>query len=212
MRSPRMIYAFGVDAKLVTTNPARKLKAPAQIRSKNILPFETWAEVERVAAECGRWGPMVLFMADTGARPAEAARLEHRHVDGNVVELPDSKTEHAWRTVHMTDRGVDAIQSMPRAIQTRNVFHIDGRQISWVYFWREVWRPALELAKLPLPAAVQPSAHVRVLVAPRGRADRDRRPRDGAHQHRADVPSLRRLVPRDGSRRRRDAHRVGRTR
>lgn len=47
-------------------------------------------------------------MADTGARPAEAARLEHRHVDGNVVELPCSKTEHAWRTVHMTDRGVDA--------------------------------------------------------------------------------------------------------
>lgn len=60
MRSLRMIYAFGVDAKLVTTNPARKLKAPAQIRSKKILPFETWAEVERVAAECGRWGPIGL--------------------------------------------------------------------------------------------------------------------------------------------------------
>ena len=41
---------------------------------------------------------------------------------------------------------------MPRALQTRRVFHIDGRPISWVYFWREVWRPALELAQLPYRA------------------------------------------------------------
>lgn len=148
MRALRMVYAFGADAGLVTTNPARKLKAPAQVRSEKITPFESWAEVERVAEECGRWGPMVLFMADTGARPAEAVRLEHRNVDGSVVELPGSKTEHAWRTVHMTPRGIAAIESMPRALATRNVFHIDGRPISWVYFWREVWRPALELAEL----------------------------------------------------------------
>jgi integrase len=48
----------------------------------------------------------------------------------------------------MTERGVEAVRSMPRALQTRRVFHIDGRPISWVYFWREVWRPALELAEL----------------------------------------------------------------
>jgi integrase len=28
------------------------------------------------------------------------------------------------------------------------VFHIDGRPISWPYFWREVWHPALDLAGL----------------------------------------------------------------
>jgi len=143
-----MVYGFGVDAGLVDRNPATKLKAPAPVRSEKITPFESWAEVERVAEECGRWAPLVLFMADTGARPAEAAGLEHRHVDGSVVELPGRKTEHAWRTVHMTERGVEAIASMPRALQTRRVFHIDGRPISWVYFWREVWRPALELAEL----------------------------------------------------------------
>lgn len=37
---------------------------------------------------------------------------------------------------------------MPRALTTRRVFHIDGRPISWVYFWREVWKPALEVAGL----------------------------------------------------------------
>lgn len=48
----------------------------------------------------------------------------------------------------MTRRGIEAISSMPRALLTRNVFHIEGRPISWVYFWREVWRPALEVAEL----------------------------------------------------------------
>ena len=64
------------------------------------------------------------------------------------VELPGTKTEKAWRTVHLTRRGVDAIAAVPTALPTRRVFHIDGRPISWVYFWREVWRPALELAEL----------------------------------------------------------------
>lgn len=88
-----MVYAFGVDAGLVATNPARKLRAAAQPHSEKILPYEDWDEVEAVAAECGRWGPIGLFMADTGARPGEPVRLEHRHVDGNVVELPGRKTE-----------------------------------------------------------------------------------------------------------------------
>jgi hypothetical protein len=50
-----------------------------------------------------------MFMPDTGARPAEVVGLEHRHVDGDTVELPGRKTEHAWRTVHMTERGAAAV-------------------------------------------------------------------------------------------------------
>lgn len=147
-RTLRMVYRFGVEAELVAANPAERLKAPAPVRGERIIPFESWQEVERVAEECGRWGPMVVFMADTGARPAEVRGLEHRHVDGSVVELPGHKTDSAWRTVHMTDRGVQAVSSMPRSISTRKVFHIDGRPVSWVYFWREIWKPALKLAEL----------------------------------------------------------------
>jgi len=148
LRTLRMVYAWGVDAGLVDRNPATKVKAPKPVRGEKILPFESWAEVEAVAEECGRWGPLVIFMADTGARPAEAVAVEHRHVDGATVELPGTKTEAAWRTVHLTSRGRAAIESMPRALKTRRVFHIDGRPISWVYFWREVWKPALEAAGL----------------------------------------------------------------
>jgi integrase len=151
-RTLRMVYGFGVDAGIVSANPATKVKAPAQVRSERIIPFESWSEVERVAEECGRWGALVRFMADTGARPAEAVGLEWRHIDGGIVELPGRKTDGAWCTVHMTERGVAAIESMPRALQTRRVFHIEGRPISWVYFWREVWKPALKLAELPYRA------------------------------------------------------------
>ena len=147
-RTLRMVYRWGVEAGLVDSNPAAKVKAPKPIRAEKIVPFESWDEVDAVAEECGRWGPLVTFMADTGARPAEAIAVEHRHVSPGAVELPGRKTTLAWRTVHMTSRGVAAVESMPRALATRRVFHIDGRPISWVYFRREVWHPALVLAGL----------------------------------------------------------------
>jgi integrase len=87
-------------------------------------------------------------MADTGARPAEAVAVEHRHVHAGTVELPGAKTELAWRTVHMTSRGQAAVAGISRSISTRRVFHVEGRPISWVYFWREVWRPAVEAVGL----------------------------------------------------------------
>jgi integrase len=151
LRALRMVYRFGIDNHLVDTNPTRLVKVPKPVRGERILPL-TIPEVDRVAEECGRWGNLVVFMADSGARPSEARMLEHKHVDldAGTVELASkhAKTELSWRTVHLTGRGVDAIRSMPRAITTRCVFHIDGRPISWPYFTREVWHPALELAKL----------------------------------------------------------------
>ena len=46
----------------------------------------------------------------------------------------------------MTSRGQAAVASISRALKTRRVFHVEGRPISWVYFWREVWKPALAAA------------------------------------------------------------------
>ena len=149
VRTLRMVYAFGVEARIVKVDPAKRLRAPKPIRGERILPLSL-DEVDKVAGECGRWSALVVFMADTGARPAEAVAVEWRHVDldARTVELPGFKTDLAWRTVHMTSRGVDAIRSMPRALQTRHVFHVDGRPVSWTYFAREVWAPALEAAGL----------------------------------------------------------------
>ncbi len=149
LRALRMLYRFGVENRLIETNPAKLVKVPKPVRGERILPL-TVAEVDLVAEECGRWGPLVLFMADSGARPGEALAVEHKHVDlsARTVELPGVKTDLAWRTVHLTQRGIDAISRVPRALQTRRVFHVDGRPISWPYFTREVWHPALIAADL----------------------------------------------------------------
>jgi integrase len=40
------------------------------------------------------------------------------------------------------------VAAVPRALATRCLFHIDGRPVSWVYYRREVWVPALTAAGL----------------------------------------------------------------
>jgi hypothetical protein len=53
-----MVYRFGVANHLVDENLATLLRVPQPVRSERMLPF-TIAEVDRVAEECGRWGPLV---------------------------------------------------------------------------------------------------------------------------------------------------------
>jgi hypothetical protein len=51
-------------------------------RRKEQHPFESWAELEALAAALGpRYGPMILFAAATGLRPAEWVALEWRDID-----------------------------------------------------------------------------------------------------------------------------------
>jgi integrase len=61
-------------AKVGVDNPTR--------RRKEQHPFESWAELEALARPIGpRYGPMILFAAATGLRPAEWIALEKRDVD-----------------------------------------------------------------------------------------------------------------------------------
>jgi integrase len=149
LRTLRMVYRFGVENRLVDHDPAKMVRVPTPVRGERILPLSL-PEVDLVAAECGRWGPLVVFMADSGARPGEALAVEHKHVDlaAATVELPGVKTDLAWRTVHLTQRGVDAIRKVSRALTTRRVFHIDGRPVSWRYFSQDIWHPGLVSAGL----------------------------------------------------------------
>jgi integrase len=145
----RQVYRFGQDNRLVSKNPARRAKTPAVRRSEGLLPFASWEEVEQVAAEVGRWAAFVILAADTGARPGELARLEHRHVIGAKVYLPGTKTRNARRIVTLTPRGVAAYRSIARSLRTPLVFHTPNGKPFDLHNWRSrVWYPALDLAGL----------------------------------------------------------------
>lgn len=146
----RQTYNWGVRAHLVSRNPARAVRAAKPKRGLNQAPFENWGEVERVAEEAGKWGPLILLAVDTGARPGEVFSLEHRHVDGDAVYLPGTKTHGSRRIVHLTPRGVEAYASIPRTLRSPLVFSRNGKEVERSWWHANVWKPALELAGFEL--------------------------------------------------------------
>ena len=57
---------------LLDFNPAKRGGPNPQRRPKEKRPFESWAQLEAIAAQLGTlYGPMVIFGAATGLRPSE---------------------------------------------------------------------------------------------------------------------------------------------
>ena len=164
--------ALGAAARwnYISKNPAKLAGRNTQPKRAEIEPF-TLKEIEKLAAELGRWGPMVKFAAATGLRPCEWIALEHRDIDRaeGVVRVERSfsrgvqksygKTTHSRRRVPLSGRAFEAIGALPRGINTRLVFpapgggggvksghgaHLD------LHNWRShEWHVALNAAGLP---------------------------------------------------------------
>jgi hypothetical protein len=67
---------------MLDVNPAKVGVDNPTPRRKEQQPFESWVELEALAGAHGpRSGPMILFAAATGLRPAEWIALEKRDVD-----------------------------------------------------------------------------------------------------------------------------------
>jgi integrase len=112
----RQVLSRAVVWGMIDINPAKVGVDNPTPRRKEQRPFETWAEVEAVAGALGeRYGPMILFAAATGLRPAEWVALEKRDIDRaeRVVyvrrsftrgELKLPKTEASQRAVPLQAR------------------------------------------------------------------------------------------------------------
>jgi integrase len=78
----RQVLHRAVAWGMIDINPAKVGVDNPVRRRKEQHPFESWAELEALAVAIGpRYGPMVLFAAATGLRPAEWIALEKRDID-----------------------------------------------------------------------------------------------------------------------------------
>ena len=133
-------------AKLGVPNPAR--------RAREKRPFESWRQVEDVAAELGPvYGPMVIFAAATGLRPSELFGLDRRDVDRRLGvvyvrrayangRIKDTKTRLSTRAVPLQAKALEALDRLPASDNPILFPNMRGGRIDFRIFGRKHWRPA----------------------------------------------------------------------
>jgi integrase len=156
----RQVLHRAVAWGMIRVNPAKVGVDNPVRRRKEQHPFESWAELEAVAAAIGpRYGPMILFAAATGLRPAEWIALEKRDVDRKerIVlvrrsftrgQLKIPKTEASIRAVPLQARGLEALD---RVKSNGSPLLFPGERGSYLdihHFRPYKWRPAQKAAGL----------------------------------------------------------------
>jgi integrase len=122
----RQVLNRAVDWGLLDSNPAKCGIRNTPRRAREKLPFDTWQQIEAVAARLSpMYGPMVVFAAATGLRPSELFGLEPRDVDhgAGVVyvrrayangRLKRTKTRLSNRAVPLQSKALEALARLPR--------------------------------------------------------------------------------------------------
>jgi integrase len=78
----RQVLTRAVLWGMIDVNPAKQGVDNPQRRRTEKRPFESWEQLNEVAARLGpRDRPLVIFAAATGLRPGEWIALEHRDID-----------------------------------------------------------------------------------------------------------------------------------
>jgi integrase len=154
----RQVLHRAVAWGMIDVNPAKVGVDNPVRRRKEQHPFESWAELEALAAAIRpKYGPMILFAAATGLRPAEWIALEKRDVDRKerVVyvrrsftrsELKIPKTEASTRAVPLQTRELDALD---RITTNGSPLLFPGERGGYLdihHFRPYQWRPAQKAA------------------------------------------------------------------
>jgi integrase len=151
----RQVLARAVVWGMIDANPAKLGVDNPSPRRREQRPFECWAELEAVAANLApRYGPMVMFAAATGLRPAEWLALEWRDIDleARVVYVHRSftkgrlkcpKTEASRRAVPLQTIALEAIGRQPASRDRALVFPAErGGYLDLHNFRNREWKPA----------------------------------------------------------------------
>jgi integrase len=153
----RQVLRRAVEWGWIDDNPAKRVPNPSR-RAKEKRPFESWRQIEAVAAQLGgTYGPMVIFAAATGLRPSELFGLEWRDVDreAGVVDvrrayangrLKHTKTRLSNRAVPLQAKALDALNGLPPSENPILFPNSRGRRIDFRNFGRRHWKPAQKAA------------------------------------------------------------------
>src|SRR5438132_4641806 len=168
----RQVLHRAVAWGLIDVNPAKVGVDNPVRRRKEQHPFESWEELEALAAAIGpRYGPMVLFAAATGLRPAEWIALEKRDIDRKerVVyvrrsftrgELKFPKTGASMRAVPLQSRALDALDRIKDGNGSPLLFPGErGGYLDIHHFRPFQWRPAQKAAGIYPPRRVYDLRH-----------------------------------------------------
>src|SRR6266540_2746483 len=176
----RQVLGRAVSWGLIDVNPAKQGIDNPQRRYTEKQPFESWAELEALAAELGpHYGPLVLFAAATGLRPGEWIGLEQRDIDRDArvayvrrayrngrVKCP--KTEASVRAVPLQAIALAALERLPGNGRSPLVFPSPrGSYFDLNNFRNRHWKPAQQAAGITPPRRVYDLRHTFATFAPR---------------------------------------------
>lgn len=146
LETMRQVLNAGVEWGYLEKSPARPgaFRPPKKnSRLRPIRPFESWDEVERVAAACEELktttGAFVRLCCATGLRcPGEVMTMLWKDIDvRNKHVKAGSKTDAGQRTVPLSAEALRSLAELPRSIDGR-VFRFDYHE------WRKTqWKLAL---------------------------------------------------------------------
>jgi integrase len=151
----RQVLARAMVWGMIDVNPAKLGVDNRSPRRREQRPFESWAELDALAAELSpRYRPMVIFAAATGLRPAEWLALEWRDIDmeARVVYVQRSftkgrlkcpKTETSRRAVPLQTIALEALDQQPSSRESALVFPAHrGGYLDLHNFRNREWKPA----------------------------------------------------------------------
>jgi len=150
----RQVLNAAVAWQLIHGNPAKRGVSNPLRRFPEKRPFESWGEIHAVADQLGPvGGPMVVFAAATGLRPAELVGLERRDIDRDcgVVyvrrqlvrgQIKPPKTRRSVRAVPLPSVALEALERLPISESPPLFPSARGGYIDMHNFRARDWRPA----------------------------------------------------------------------
>jgi integrase len=157
MRSLRQTLAAGVRYGYLRENPAVAAGDNPAPKPRPVRAF-TLAELEALETELGpTYGPLVPFVAATGLRPLEWARLERRDLDreARLLTVRGTKTSGSSREVPLSGRALAALARTLARLDSPFLFPAaEGGPLNLNNFRRRLWKVAVEASGVATPARI----------------------------------------------------------